>query len=187
VVTPTMPSKPATYSGPRGATAHADIVRGSAYARGYDARWQKISRLYRNQHPMCEQCERQGRETLAECTDHITPFHGVHDPLRLLWSNLQSLCWECHSRKTVEQDGGLGHRKAKHNSGTQRDEMTLPGTQRDITHSTPYVPPAGVRDASTTRNASRDTCVCQRAFYAASGPSCAASLSAQPHPHATDF
>jgi len=36
----------------------------------------------------------------AEEVDHIRPFHGPADPLRLDASNLQSLCHACHVTKT---------------------------------------------------------------------------------------
>jgi 5-methylcytosine-specific restriction protein A len=36
----------------------------------------------------------------ATDVDHIVPFQDVDDPRRLDPTNLQSLCHECHSRKT---------------------------------------------------------------------------------------
>lgn len=40
--------------------------------------------------------------------DHIVPHRG--DP-ELLYdeANLQSLCHECHSKKTAREDGGFGN------------------------------------------------------------------------------
>ena len=36
---------------------------------------------------------------------HIIPFKGKHDPLRLAWHNLESLCRACHGMKTGAQGG----------------------------------------------------------------------------------
>lgn len=79
----------------------------SSTQRGYGYKWQKISKQWRKDHPLCVMCEKQGIITPAECVDHIVPHRG--DP-NLLYdlSNLQSLCWKCHSRKTVKEDGGFG-------------------------------------------------------------------------------
>jgi 5-methylcytosine-specific restriction endonuclease McrA len=35
--------------------------------------------------------------------DHIVPFRGLDDPLRLLRSNLQGLCVVCHQAKTSDR------------------------------------------------------------------------------------
>jgi 5-methylcytosine-specific restriction enzyme A len=52
------------------------------------------------QHPLCAQCEREGRTTPATDVDHIQAHRG--DPALLrAWSNLEALCHACHSRKTA--------------------------------------------------------------------------------------
>jgi len=38
---------------------------------------------------------------IADSVDHIVPFRGVDDPLRLEWSNLQSSCIRCNSAKAA--------------------------------------------------------------------------------------
>ena len=54
--------------------------------------------------PLCEECKRKGRVTLATDVDHIEPFDGVSDSRRLEWNNLQSLCRSCHNEKTARQE-----------------------------------------------------------------------------------
>lgn len=61
----------------------------------------RIRKLKAN--PLCEQCERDGVVASAEAVDHADG-----DATNNAWSNLVSLCWSCHSRKTVKQDGGFG-------------------------------------------------------------------------------
>ena len=92
----------------KGQPFNAPPRRGKTAERGYDSRWQRISRLYRRLHPECQwpDCDE-----LAECVDHIRPFHGMNDPLRTDMDNLQSLCWHHHSVKTAKHDGGFGHAK----------------------------------------------------------------------------
>ncbi len=70
--------------------------RGNCVDRGYDWHWMKISRMYRNQHPICQYCN----QNPAEDVDHVIPFNGLKDPLRTAWSNLKSTCRQCHNAKT---------------------------------------------------------------------------------------
>lgn len=81
---------------------------GNANQRGYNYRWQKLSKRFRAQHPYCEMCKANGIVKLAECVDHIIPHH-LNPQLLYDEANLQSLCWSCHSKKTIKEDGGFGH------------------------------------------------------------------------------
>lgn len=85
--------------------------KGNASDRGYGYRWRQLATRFRAQHPYCAKCLEEGRFVLGECVDHIKPHNG--DP-NLLYdlTNLQTLCWSCHSRKTVMEDGGFGNPKA---------------------------------------------------------------------------
>lgn len=113
-----MPSRPPVHKPMQGQfrkheqdlVAKADRDRGSSWARGYRADWDKLRDWYARQHPLCEHClamEPQRVKAMDE-VDHIKPFHGVDDPLRLDPENLQSLCKPCHSIKTAREDGGFG-------------------------------------------------------------------------------
>jgi 5-methylcytosine-specific restriction enzyme A len=84
-----------------------DRRRGSAWSRGYDTAWQRLRRWHLSQHPLCADCETAGELVEATDVDHIEPFDGRDDPRRLDPSNLRSLCHSCHSRKTVQADGGF--------------------------------------------------------------------------------
>jgi 5-methylcytosine-specific restriction protein A len=85
-----------------------DSQRGSSNARGYNVRWQKARVTYLRSHPLCAECERQGRTTPATLVDHIIPHKG---DTNLFWDvdgNWQPLCKPCHDRKTAREDGGFG-------------------------------------------------------------------------------
>lgn len=61
----------------------------------YGSAWKKIRARYVASHPLCEQCEKEGRLTPAEEVHHIIPLSGggTHDE-----ENLMALCKACHSR-----------------------------------------------------------------------------------------
>jgi 5-methylcytosine-specific restriction protein A len=101
------------YAAPRHCSAQPGSVkthahRGSPHARGYTKRWCRVRRSYLQAHPLCADPfgTHRGRPVPGEVVDHIVPLSrgGTHDE-----SNLQTLCASCHSRKTVQCDGGFGH------------------------------------------------------------------------------
>jgi len=66
--------------------------------RGYDGKWRRLRALKLKRNPLCEECERLGRVVPATMVHHIVPIE--QDPtLRLVWSNLMSLCEACHDVK----------------------------------------------------------------------------------------
>lgn len=80
----------------------------SAAKRVYGWRWQKTSAGRLIKHPWCvDPYKVHVLPQLATCTDHIKAHKGN---MALFWDpkNWQSLCDSCHSRKTVEEDGGFG-------------------------------------------------------------------------------
>ena len=84
---------------------------GSAWRRGYNTEWDKVrARALARDNHLCQHCLlNDDRIVPAREVDHIIPFHGdIKSPLRLAMSNLQSLCTECHSRKTATENGGFG-------------------------------------------------------------------------------
>ncbi|WP_067783062.1 HNH endonuclease [Actinomyces vulturis] len=66
--------------------------------RRYGSDWRKIRAAYVAKHPLCEQCEKEGRLTPVAEVHHIRPLAhgGTHDEF-----NLMSLCKPCHSRQTA--------------------------------------------------------------------------------------
>ncbi len=84
-----------------------DLRRDSSYKRGYNKRWQTVSKSYLNNHPFCVRCLQEGKYTPATVVDHIKPHKGNKN---LFWdkNNWQSLCKSCHDKKTATEDGGFG-------------------------------------------------------------------------------
>jgi len=85
-----------------------DTERGSAAERGYTYRWQQSRLQYLRNHPLCVECEREGKVEAAVVVDHIKAHRGDYD---LFWdeSNWQSLCKYHHDIKTAKEDGGFGN------------------------------------------------------------------------------
>lgn len=84
-----------------------DSRRGNSAQRGYGRNWRRARRAFLTEHPLCRECEDEGRVTLATVVDHIVPHKG--NP-HLFWDveNWQPLCKRHHDRKTVREDGGFG-------------------------------------------------------------------------------
>ena len=81
----------------------SDKRRGSRHQRGYDNRWVKLRRRKLSVDPLCAICLEADRATEATEAHHVQPFVGIHDPLRLARSNLQSLCSSCHRTVTARR------------------------------------------------------------------------------------
>jgi len=86
-----------------------EVGRGTAPQRGYDHRWRKLRNAKLAYDPLCEVCMAMGYTEPAQDVDHIQPFDGKHDPKRLEWANLQSICRECHARKTAGERIGKAY------------------------------------------------------------------------------
>lgn len=67
--------------------------------RGYGRDWQKLARWHLQQFPLCKACEEEGLTVPGKHVDHIVPFNGKDDVLRLEPSNLQTLCLVHHAQK----------------------------------------------------------------------------------------
>lgn len=63
--------------------------------------WLHARKQQLNQHPFCAECLKAGKRTRATMVDHIVPIKQGGE--RFAPSNLQSLCWSCHSRKSVQE------------------------------------------------------------------------------------
>jgi len=72
-------------------------------ARGYGSRWRKVRLDGLKNEPLCRECKAKGITKAATDRDHIKPVRGKDDPLFWEPSNHQSLCHECHSRKTMNE------------------------------------------------------------------------------------
>lgn len=85
-----------------------DDRRGSSTARGYDRRWRRVRASVLARRPLCEDCERDGRVTLAAEVHHVDgdTRHNTDD-------NLIPLCKSCHSRRTMIERGGAGRKSKK--------------------------------------------------------------------------
>jgi len=74
-------------------------------------RWRRFRAWYLGKHPLCEQCEREGRLTPADMVDHVIE---IKDGGNLTSEeNAMSLCWKCHAVKTAE---AKNHRKSNENN-----------------------------------------------------------------------
>ena len=82
--------------------------RPSRQARGYDARHDAWRRAVLTEHPWCKDPRRRHPDALLPAThaDHIVP---IAQGGTWLLENGQGLCHDCHSAKTVGEDGGLGN------------------------------------------------------------------------------
>jgi 5-methylcytosine-specific restriction protein A len=85
-----------------------DKNRGTAAQRGYGAKWRKARKYYLSANPLCVKCREEDKLSVATVVDHITPHKGDKG---LFWdqNNWAALCASCHSRKTVQEDGGFGN------------------------------------------------------------------------------
>ena len=60
-------------------------------------RWTRLSRAFRAEHPLCEECRRRGIIKAATVVDHVVPWPVCEDFFDR--SNLQSLCEACNHDK----------------------------------------------------------------------------------------
>lgn len=97
-----MPYRPKTHQPSQiaGIDVTHDAERPTACRRGYDRRWRQARAQWLADHPLCDDCERQGRTTVATVVDHRVPHRGDRV---LFWdrANWQSLCMRCHNSKTA--------------------------------------------------------------------------------------
>ena len=70
-------------------------IHGTAAARGYDYKWNKVASFVRRTEPICRMC----KNKLAEMVDHVVPLKQGGE--RLALDNLQPLCNKCHVAKTA--------------------------------------------------------------------------------------
>jgi 5-methylcytosine-specific restriction endonuclease McrA len=73
----------------------------------YGWKWDQLSRRYRIDNPLCEDCDKNGRIEPSREVHHIVPLE-VDPSLKYTLSNLVALCRGCHSRRHKELRGGDG-------------------------------------------------------------------------------
>lgn len=96
----------------------ADEERPSADSRGYTFEWRKARKAWIIRHPLCAICG-----APATDVDHIIPHRGNRE---LFWDtgNWQSLCHECHSRKSYGERRKSGGKKPE--SDAEMGIMIIP-------------------------------------------------------------
>lgn len=79
--------------------------RDPASNKRYGRSWKRIRDRYIKAHPLCEECDKNGRIKAAEEVHHILPLSkgGGNET-----SNLMALCKPCHSRITAESGDRWG-------------------------------------------------------------------------------
>lgn len=95
-------------------TQQASKGRGSARAKGYDARWERTKRAYLQAFPWCECDDCLALPPIlrpwASEVDHRDGL-GPNGPRGHDWSNLRSMTKACHSKRTArDQPGGWNDR-----------------------------------------------------------------------------
>lgn len=68
------------------------------------SRWRELRMRYLSAHPLCEECERHGKTTLATCVHHIRPVESQCNPAMMERAtydinNLEALCEACHEQR----------------------------------------------------------------------------------------
>ena len=81
-----------------------DSERRAIDANHNSPRWRKYRAWKLRQDPLCAECQRQGRTSIAVIVDHIAPVAAGGD----FWdpNNTQSLCDTCHRKKSARETFG---------------------------------------------------------------------------------
>lgn len=91
-------------------------------------RWLRLRRDILNAHPLCADCEREGRVTAAAEVHHIAPVEDAYsyaEKRALMYdpSNLVPLCRECHRKRHMA--AGQGTREARAERRKRQHEEIL--------------------------------------------------------------
>ena len=86
------------------------------------ARWRHLRNEWLTDHPLCEECKRQGYVRAARCVHHLRPVEtgrNEQECIDLAFSktNLQALCFECHANIHKAEKS---HTKAAHHDRQQQ-------------------------------------------------------------------
>lgn len=85
-------------------------------------RWRELRTAKLANNPLCERCKAEGYVSAAQCVHHIVEVESgrTDDECRDLcfrWTNLQSLCYQCHAE--IHKRNGKG---TKQNHKQREDE-----------------------------------------------------------------
>jgi hypothetical protein len=61
-------------------------------------RWRKRTRMNLRLHPLCAECERQGRVQEATLSHHVEEYRPGDSDLKFWFGALESLCNDCHAK-----------------------------------------------------------------------------------------
>lgn len=94
----------------------------------HTCRWLYLRRDVLTRHPLCQQCEDEGRITPAVEVHHIRPVeYGINyaEKCRLMYdpSNLRALCHECHVK--VHTNMGRSGRQATRRRNEQQVKSVI--------------------------------------------------------------
>lgn len=92
---------------PTAGTGFARTDGRSSTARGYGQDWRRFRLTVLADEPLCFVCAAEGRVTASTDVDHIIPFKGIDDPLRLDRKNVRSMCHHHHMQRTARQAAGI--------------------------------------------------------------------------------
>lgn len=111
-----MPTRPPTHR-PNGQTYSNERERKREFQRTrsdkdrqrfyQSEKWRRCRKRFISQHPLCADCEEQGRLTEAEEVHHKIDLADAPE-LAYEPSNLQGLCKSCHSRRTARTTIAIG-------------------------------------------------------------------------------
>lgn len=92
-------------------TEHSNTDRRKMRFEAYNTTvWRKLRLAYMKEHPVCEECLKNGKVTAADSIHHVkSPFTGntVNWTLFLDPENLEAICRECHARVHAEESGHI--------------------------------------------------------------------------------
>jgi 5-methylcytosine-specific restriction protein A len=77
--------------------------------------WRSLRAAQLSRQPLCGSCMGRGMVTMAIVVDHVFPWRQISDDA-FRESELQSLCWDCHSMKTGLEQKGIFRRWANDGS-----------------------------------------------------------------------
>ena len=102
--------------------------RDKAMKRFYNSpAWVALKKRKLSIDPFCELCKKSGTLVKATAVDHIQEIKQGGSRLDI--SNLQSLCWSCHSRKTIQE-----RNKNKVRQGCQISTRNERKTEAEVSH-----------------------------------------------------